>query len=150
MIDIRTYDRRRRPAESELHEIAGFLFRHLDEFGDPQHEIEQAIRYSLESAGDKPGGGLVLAAYSGDMLAGAVVINRTGMSGYIPENILVYIATHNELRGKGIGRMLMQKAIGETEGDIALHVEADNPAKRLYESLGFTNRYLEMRLKKNK
>jgi ribosomal protein S18 acetylase RimI-like enzyme len=31
-------------------------------------------------------------------------------------------------------------------GNIALHVEPDNPAKILYEKLGFTNKYLEMRL----
>ena len=42
----------------------------------------------------------------------------------------------------------MQKAIELTEGDIALHVDRDNPAIKLYERLGFTNPYLEMRLKK--
>ena len=45
---------------------------------------------------------------------------------------------------------MMRKAIEVAKGDIALHVEPDNPAKILYEQLGFTNKYLEMRLKKNK
>ena len=81
-------------------------------------------------------------------LVGVVVINQTGMEGYIPENILVYIATHNGYRGKGIGKKLMQKAIETTKGNIALHVEPDNPARLLYEKLGFTNKYLEMRLTK--
>ena len=49
-------------------------------------------------------------------------------------------------RGKGFGKQLMQEAISIAEGNIALHVEPDNPAKKLYESLGFTNKYLEMRL----
>jgi ribosomal protein S18 acetylase RimI-like enzyme len=70
------------------------------------------------------------------------------MSGYIPENILVYIATHKDFRGKGLGKKLMQEAINFAKGDIALHVEANNPAKYLYEKLGFTAPYLEMRLKK--
>ena len=42
----------------------------------------------------------------------------------------------------------MSKVIEFSKGDIALHVEKDNPAKYLYEKLGFTNKYLEMRLKK--
>jgi ribosomal-protein-alanine N-acetyltransferase len=83
-----------------------------------------------------------------DILKGVVVVNRTGMGEYIPENILVYIATHKDYRGEGLGKKLMQKVITEAEGDIALHVEANNPAKKLYEKLGFTNPYLEMRLKK--
>ena len=70
------------------------------------------------------------------------------MDGYIPENILVYIATHHDYRGKGLGKQLMQIAIKTVEGAIALHVEPDNPAKFLYEKLGFTNKYLEMRLQK--
>ena len=59
---------------------------------------------------------------------------------------MVYIAVDNSQRGKGFGKQLMQKAISIAEGNIALHVEPDNPAKKLYESLGFTNKYLEMRL----
>ena len=70
------------------------------------------------------------------------------MDGYIPENILVYIATDANQRGKGIGKALMQHAIDNAQGNIALHVEPDNPAIKLYEKLGFTNKYLEMRLNK--
>ena len=80
------------------------------------------------------------------MLTGAVVINATGMEDYIPENILVYIATHKDYRGMGIGKNLLQTAIDQTSGSIALHVEADNPALQLYEKVGFVNKYLEMRL----
>ncbi len=36
------------------------------------------------------------------------------------------------------------------DGDIALHVEPDNPARFLYEKYGFTNKYLEMRYKRGK
>jgi ribosomal protein S18 acetylase RimI-like enzyme len=42
----------------------------------------------------------------------------------------------------------MEHIIEATEGDIALHVEPDNPARQLYEKYGFTNKYLEMRLSK--
>jgi ribosomal protein S18 acetylase RimI-like enzyme len=70
------------------------------------------------------------------------------MSGYIPENILVYIAVDNSQRGKGYGKDLMKKAIELSEGDVALHVEKDNPARFLYEKVGFTNPYIEMRYKK--
>jgi ribosomal protein S18 acetylase RimI-like enzyme len=42
----------------------------------------------------------------------------------------------------------MEMAIEHTQGNIALHVEPDNPARKLYEKLGFTNKYLEMRLNK--
>lgn len=76
------------------------------------------------------------------------MVNRTGMEGYIPENILVYIAVDNSQRGKGYGKSLMNKAIEIADGDVALHVEKDNPARFLYEKVGFTNPYLEMRLKK--
>ncbi|MFT6246325.1 MAG: hypothetical protein ACJA0U_002736 [Salibacteraceae bacterium] len=42
-------------------------------------------------------------------LMGAVVMNQTSMGGYIPENILVHIATHKNHRGEGLGKKLIVK-----------------------------------------
>jgi ribosomal protein S18 acetylase RimI-like enzyme len=123
-------------------QFATFLERHLERFGDPKEHILKAMTYAM----DPTRGGLILVAKEGDRNLGITVINDTRMGGYIPENILVYIAVDPAQRGKGIGRKLMQEAIAQTKGGIALHVEPDNPARRLYESLGFTNKYLEMRL----
>lgn len=126
--------------------IGAFLFEHLEEYGDKKQDIMKAIDYALDR-GVRPGG-FVIEAKKDNKIVGAVVVNRTGMSGYIPENILVYIATHGDYRGKGLGKKLMKKAIDRAEGGIALHVEPDNPARFLYEKLGFTSKYLEMRLTK--
>ncbi|XOV95109.1 MAG: GNAT family N-acetyltransferase [Bacteroidota bacterium] len=131
----------------QLNQIRDFLFEHLDQYGDKKEDIMKAINYAL-NIGITPGG-YVVVGYESNKVVGAVVVNKTGMEGYIPENILVYIATHRDQRGKGLGKKLMQKAIDEADGSIALHVEPDNPAKILYEKLGFTNKYLEMRLIKS-
>jgi ribosomal protein S18 acetylase RimI-like enzyme len=56
---------------------------------------------------------------------------------------------HRDYRGKGLGKELMNKALLYAKGDIALHVEPHNPAKFLYEKVGFDNKYLEMRLKRS-
>ncbi|MCC2589804.1 GNAT family N-acetyltransferase [Chryseobacterium sp. MFBS3-17] len=133
--------------QSFQNEITEFLFEHLQEFGDPAEDIQLALDYAGQKNGGK--GGHVLVAKENNEILGAVVVNKTGMKRYIPENILVYIATHSGYRGKGIGGKLMQEAIHACEGDIALHCEPDNPARQLYEKLGFTSKYLEMRLTKN-
>ena len=134
------------PTSFTREDIAGFLFNHLEQYGDKKEAILKCIAYAY---GDGPGqDGFVLVAHQKDEILGVVIINRTNMTGFIPENILVYIAVHEKTRGKGVGKALMQKVIDETEGDIALHVEPDNPAKFLYEKFGFTNKYLEMRLHK--
>jgi ribosomal protein S18 acetylase RimI-like enzyme len=126
-------------------DIASFLYVHLDEYGDQKEDIFKCINYAL----NPEKGGFALVGMDGKEIIGAVIFNNTGMSGYIPENILVYIAMHRDYRGKGIGKWLMKHAIENSEGDIALHVEHNNPAKFLYEKLGFTNPYLEMRLKRS-
>lgn len=147
-MDIHTYTPDNQPDNSVFEDINEFLFTHLDQYGDKKEDIANAMNYSLGKDG-KPGG-YILSGKDGDTIVGAVVVNQTGMNGYIPDNILVYIAAHKDYRGKGVGKQLMQKAIETANGDVALHVEPDNPAKFLYEKVGFTNKYLEMRLIKNK
>ncbi len=122
--------------------IAGFLYTHLEEYGDKVEDILKCIAYVM----NPNKGGNIIVGIDNNAIVGAVILNNTGMKGFIPENILVYIAVDNSQRGKGYGKSLMQKAIAVADGDIALHVEPNNPAKKLYEKLGFTNKYLEMRL----
>ena len=131
----------------KLEDVANFLYKHLDEYGDKKNDIMKSLVYAL-GENNKPGGFIVLALHENEIV-GAVVINNTEMSGYIPEHILVYIAVNGDYRGEGIGKKLMKKTIENCEGDIALHVEKDNPARFLYEKMGFTNPYLEMRLKQS-
>ena len=143
MNEIKLFNESNTPNHKENMEIVEFLFQHLENFGDLKMDIEKAVNYALKETISF--GGFILQAFEGEKTSCVVVVNQTGMKGYIPENILVYIATHNELRGKGIGKKMMLKAIEIADGNIALHVEPDNPARFLYEKIGFTSKYLEMR-----
>ena len=134
------------PTSFSREDIANFLYGHLDEYGDEKKHILSCIGFAY---GDGEGqDGFILVAHEDDQIVGAVIINHTNMSGFIPEHILVYVAVHGDYRGQGLGSQLMEHIIEKTDGDIALHVEPDNPAVHLYEKFGFTNKYLEMRLKK--
>jgi len=126
-----------------------FLYNHLGEFGDTKEAITKAVDYAFSNAEGK--GGFLLTAYIKEQLVGALVMNKTGMSEYIPENILVYVAAHENWQGVGIGRYLIEKAMEVCDGDIALHVEHDNEtAIKFYEKMDFNSKYLEMRWERNK
>lgn len=141
--EIIFYDKDNLPSQAERNLISEFLFTQLGKYGDTLSDINKCMDYSLSLNG-KPGGFITALKENGELVC-SVVINKTGMEGYIPENILVYIATHENQRGKGVGKAAMNAVIEKADGAIALHVEPDNPAKFLYEKLGFTNKYLEMR-----
>lgn len=132
----------------EKQKIVDFLHTHLEEYGDSKEDIMRAVDYALSE--NNLQGGFILRGFENDEPAGIVVMNKTGMKGYIPENILVYIAVDSKMRGKGVGKQLMNKIIELTEGDIKLHVEPENPARFLYEKVGFENKYLEYRYKQKK
>jgi len=119
---------------------------HLGEYRDSKEEISKAVDYAFSDVEGK--GGFLLVAIENGVVLGEVVINDSGMSGYIPEHILVYIAVDKKHRGKGIGKKLIQKAIEICDGDISLHVEYNNPAFEIYKHIGFTSKYAEMRYKK--
>lgn len=127
----------------ESKECADFLYEELGQYGDSNNDILAAITYAMGINGAS--GGYVICARKKGHLKSVVVVNHTGMKGYIPESILVYIAVHQSCRGQGIGKHMMGLALKMAPGDVALHVEADNPAKHLYLSLGFDSKYLEMR-----
>lgn len=148
MLSVKQFNKEEELIDVSREEIIEFLHTHLDRFRDTKEAIGKCLDYAFTKGSGK--GGFVLTGHYDGRLVGIVVINKTGMEGYIPENILVYIAVDASLRGKGIGRQLMEEALNRAEGDVKLHVEYDNPAKRLYERIGFTTKYAEMRYTKKK
>jgi len=123
--------------------LARFLHEALKPYEDTVEDIERALDYAFTpSAGQ---GGFLVLAHRGRTPLGALLMLRTGMKGYVPENILLFVAVTPEARGQGLGGRLIREAIDQCEGDVKLHVEYDNPAKRLYERIGFTSKYAEMR-----
>jgi ribosomal protein S18 acetylase RimI-like enzyme len=122
-----------------------FLKTHLEQFGDPLKDINKCLNYAFSD--EKSEGGFALAAFYENKLAGALIMNKTGMANYIPDWVLVYVAVDSAHRGKGFGRKIIEESFRHCDGDVKLHVEYDNPAKRLYERIGFTNKYAEMRYK---
>lgn len=127
-------------------ELCQWLHLNLDKFTDAPEAISKAIDYAFSPEPGK--GGYLLLAHKDNELAGALVMNETGMAGYVPEYLLVYIAVNPQFRGQGIGTQIIQKAFELSRGAVALHVEYDNPAARLYKRMGFTSKYAEMRWQK--
>ena len=127
----------------DLETLTSFLHESLKPYQDAPHDIRKGIDYALDD--ESPRGGFVVLASEGHELKGALVMLHTGMSGYIPENLLLFVAVDPSTRGQGVGRRVIERALVETDGPVKLHVEYDNPAKRLYERIGFTSKYAEMR-----
>jgi ribosomal-protein-alanine N-acetyltransferase len=121
--------------------LISFLFKELGKFRDPEEDIRACLDYIL----DPKFGGHVFTATENQELRGVVLVTKTNMHKFVPGYLLVYIATSNDYRGQGIGKNLLELVNTTLKSSIALHVEHDNPAKRLYERMGFTSKYAEMR-----
>ena len=74
------------------------------------------------------------------MTAGDREIGRLYVDRWADEICLMDIALLPEFRNRGIGGALMRDLLAEAEREgklLSCHVEEANPAKRLYERLGF-------------
>ncbi len=147
MLDIQLIEKESDFTRISRNHFVEFLHTHLERFGDPPEEIHRCLDYAM--SGEKSEGGFALAAFEDGRMVGGLIMNRTGMGGYIPGWVLVYVAVDSGCRGKGYGRAIIEESFLHCDGDVKLHVEYDNPAKRLYERIGFTNKYAEMRFVNN-
>ena len=134
------------PSWINPYELAVFLYESLKPYEDPLPVVKQGITDALKPK-TRPSG-FVLIAEINKKPVGALLMLNTGMKDYIPENFLLMVAVDPSARGKGIGAKIIKRSFEITEGDVKLHVEYDNPAKRLYERLGMTSKYAEMRYHK--
>ncbi len=134
------------PEWASWNKMVMYFHETMKPYEDPPDQVEAALHYAF-TPGEGQGGFLELVRLDGE-LVGACLMLRTGMKGYIPEWILLMVTVDPSTRGKGIGGKLIRKCLDQADGNVKLHVEYDNPAKRLYERIGFTSKYADMRYTK--
>ncbi|MBD3168017.1 MAG: GNAT family N-acetyltransferase [candidate division Zixibacteria bacterium] len=134
------------PAWLTVDSLAEFVYENIKPYEDSLEDTRRAVEIAIDP--DRPKGGFLLVAEENGKPVGALIMHRTGMKGYIPENILLMVCVHPSTRGKGVGGRIIRKGIEVADGDVKLHVEYDNPAKQVYEKIGFTTKYAEMRFNK--
>lgn len=126
--------------------IATFVHENMKPYEDTIEDVQRGLDYAFSTEENR--GGFILLGQIEESLVGVLVMLHTGMRGFVPENQLLFVCVDPEMRGCGLGRRLIERAISECRGNVKLHVEYDNPAKRLYERIGFTSKYAEMRYEK--
>ena len=124
-------------------ELEVFLHESLKPYEDAKPDIQQGIADALKPQHGEAG--FIFIAELDKRPMGALVMLRTGMKGYVPENLLLWVVVTPEARGKGVGSQIIKRSFELADGDVKLHVEFNNPAKRLYERLGMVCKYAEMR-----
>ena len=132
------------PEGVSLDDLVAFFHDKMKPWHDTPGDVAKALDYAF---GRVPGrqGFAVLATIDGTLIGGTVFLD-TGMGGYVPRNLLLFVAVLPELRGRGYGKVIIDEALRHCEGDVKLHVEYENPAQHLYERVGFVSKYKEMRL----
>ncbi|ALJ04557.1 hypothetical protein APS56_05130 [Pseudalgibacter alginicilyticus] len=143
---IKTFDAFTRLSINDINRIANFLHENSGEYGDSKSAVKKSLLYAAKEI---PGlGGYVFVMEHKSDILGALVINKTGMKEYIPENILVNVAVKKEYRGKGIAKELINYTINYCRGDIALHINKNNPVVKLFKNSGFKPKNIEMVLER--
>lgn len=134
------------PAGESLDSLAAFFHETMTPWQDTLPDVKKALDYAF---GYAPGqGGFLVLAREGTRRAGALLMLETHMGGFVADHLLLFVSVEPDQRGRGLGRQIVEKALAECPGSVKLHVDFENPARRLYERLGFEAKYTEMRRKK--
>ncbi len=123
--------------------LAGFFHETMRPWHDTLEDIQRGLDYAFSDAEGK--GGFLALVEVEDELAGALLMLHTGMGGYVPAHMLLFVSVDPGRRGQGLGSRIIEASLARCDGPVKLHVEYENPAKRLYERLGFASKYAEMR-----
>lgn len=126
--------------------IVNFIFNNQVGSRDTKINIYRSVEYALSPY--KYQGGFVLLAEKNKSILGSVVVNRTNMEGYVPKNLMVYLAADPDSAIPDFEKILLSKVIQLTSSELACHITVDNPAMKIFEDVGFKKKFFEMRLKR--
>lgn len=136
-----------RLTEIEKHRVVNFLYDQLDTANANKDFIRRSIDYATKER--MSFGGFVIVCKLHYEIIGAVVVNQTGMEGYMPENVLVYIAVSEKYLQMGVAKCMMDQVLNYAKGNIAVHIRGNLDLVPVFEKLGFKKSIQEMIIERN-
>lgn len=118
---------------SQKNAIVQFLKHNLGAAWVEETAILKAIEYAVKEIPSF--GGFILIAEDAQEIVAALVVNKTGLSGLMPEYVAVLQATKPIAKGKVITRKLEEKAIALSQGDIANLITDFGPKELFLEDM---------------
>lgn len=122
--------------------IVKFLYTHARDI--PAHTAREAVDCVLKHTPSF--GGFILADWHERQLRAVVMVNRTGMSGFGPENLITFAVVRKEEEFPlPILEQLIREAMNLADGEIAFHLPKRHPAIKVFQELGFQQDFVELR-----
>lgn len=143
---IKTYDGFSRLSFLNINRITNFIHQHLEDEADEVSTIRKSLLFAAKEIPSL--GGYAFVMEEKDTIIGAIIINKTGMSNYHSENLVVYLVVHKDFRNQGIATKLLTKAKEYCIGNLAINLPKETTALPFFEKCGFTSEKVQMTLNK--
>lgn len=124
--------------EASINSMVESVQEFMGQFRDSEKECREAVEKCAKN-------GIALEALLDNQRVGIVVLIQMPFDEFQPRYHLAYIATKASVRGKGIGKKLLEEVVSVTGGDVSLHVGAGNQnAIDFYRRMHWKTVYLRM------
>lgn len=133
MYQQKLYDAYTGMSHAQKSAIVQFLKNNLESSWLEEPSILKAVEYATKEIPSF--GGFILTTETDEEIVAALVVNKTGLSGLMPEYVAVLQATKTIAKGKLIARKLEEKAIVLSQGDIANLVTDFGPKELMLEEM---------------
>ncbi len=102
--------------------LIGFLRQHSDVAWIKPEGIQKAVEYAVKETPSF--GGFIVTVEKDHRILAALIVNKTGMQGYLAEHIIVLNAIMPEYVNSPIMHELLRKAYSVAKGDIAMIINS--------------------------
>ena len=103
---------------SKKAKLIRFLIQHQENLSLKEEVITHLVNYAFKETSSF--GGFIVTEEENEEILGAMVVNNTGMKGYMPNNLIVASAFLPTSGKQGSMKRLLQKIMYLTRGDTAL------------------------------
>ena len=146
MVKQELYDAYTGISFSQKNTIVRFLQKNIEDSWVEKSAILKAVEYATKEIPSF--GGFILTAEKNQEIIAALVVNKTGLSGLMPEYIAVLKATKSIAKGKVIVRKLVERAITLAKGDISFLIKDFGPKELMLENMALEAKLLPIKANK--